>query len=173
MKRETSYSRLQILIHWLTAALIALQLLVNQEIEHDFDTFMDGDELQPSLLSYVHVAVGCTIFALVVLRLVVRYRTGVPPPHSSIPRVFVWAASFTHAALYGMLLVMPLTGFMAWFGHSELAAELHELGKIILILLLVAHIVGGFFEEFVLGNPSIQRITNARIKKQGQTETPQ
>jgi hypothetical protein len=46
-----------------------------------------------------------------------------------------------------------------------LAAELHELGKTLLILLLVAHIVGGFFEEFVPVNPSIQRITGGRMPR--------
>ena len=55
---------------------------------------------------------------------------------------------------------------LAWFGNnSDVAAEFHELGKIFLILLLVAHIIGGFFEQFVLGNPAIQRIIGAKLKK--------
>lgn len=170
MKGVEGYSRLQILIHWLTAALIAVQLLVNHQIERDFDNLMDGDGFQPSLLSYVHIAVGCTIFALAVVRLGVRYRTGVPPPNRGVPKLIIWVANLTHAALYGLLLVMPLTGFMAWFGHSEMAAEVHEFGKTILILLLIAHIVGGFFEEFVLGNPSIQRITGVKKKRGPKTE---
>jgi cytochrome b561 len=165
MRRAEGYSWLQILIHWLTAGLIAFQLLVNQQIERDFDNRMDGDGVEPSLLGYVHIAVGISILALGVLRLVVRYRTGVPLPNSDVPKIFVWAANVTHAALYGLLLAMPLTGLLAWFGHSDLAAELHELGKTLLILLLVAHIVGGFFEEFVLVNPSIQRITGGRMPR--------
>ena len=165
MKRAEDYSGLQILLHWLTAALIAWQLLVNRQIERDFDGYMDGDVLQPGLLTYVHIGVGLLIFALTVLRLVVRYRVGVPSPDSGVPRVFVWAANFTHSALYGMLMAMPLTGVMAWFGNSDVAAEFHELGKIFLILLLVAHIIGGFFEQFVLGNPAIQRIIGAKLKK--------
>jgi len=165
MKRVEGYSRLQILIHWVTAALIAFQLLVNRQIERDFDKHMDGDSLQTSLLTYAHIAGGLLIFALTVLRLAVWYRRGVPSAHGRVPKFFVWAAHLTHAALYGMLLAMPLAGAIAWFGRSDMAAEWHELGKTLLILLLVAHIIGGFFEEFLLGNPSIQRITGTEIKK--------
>ena len=123
MRRAEGYSWLQILIHWLTAGLIAFQLLVNDQIERDFDNRMDGDGLEPSLLGYVHIAVGISILALGILRLVVRYRMGVPFPHSDVPKIFVWTANVTHAALYGLLLAMPLTGLLAWFGHSDIGGR--------------------------------------------------
>ena len=53
---------------------------------------------------------------------------------------------------------MPLTGAVAWFGGFEISAEIHELGRLILIPLILLHIAGGLAEHFVFRNDTLMRM---------------
>jgi len=51
-----------------------------------------------------------------------------------------------------------VTGLVAWFGGVELSAELHELGRLVLIPAIGLHALGGLAEHFVFRNDSLRRM---------------
>lgn len=108
----------------------------------------------------IHESIGITLLVVTLFRLGWRWRHP-PPPAPPQPAVLRWAAGATHAALYGLLLTMPVVGLLAtnawgfplrWFGlvpvpspvgRSEawapLLTSLHGWMALALGLLLLAH----------------------------------
>jgi cytochrome b561 len=74
-----------------------------------------------------HKWFGVTIFLLAILRLAWRLANPVPQPPATMPLWQRRAAVASHAALYAMLLVMPLTG---WIMSSARNLPLVYLGLI-------------------------------------------
>lgn len=155
------YSGLQIVLHWVIAALVVIQLLVNDGIQDAFKERSDGGPFDGEIGAIVHIAIGLTIFALAGLRFAVRLWRGVPEAHSTNPPLVNLAGHAAHVLLYAFLFAMPLTGAVAWFTGLELSAELHELGRLILIPLIALHALGALGEHFVLKTNSLIRILKA------------
>jgi cytochrome b561 len=156
--RAKGYSRLQILLHWTMAALIIFQLLVNRGMQDAFDDMMDGDRIDSGYWAALHIAVGLAVLALAIVRVAIRLRRGASPPDPDHPVVLVWLSMATHLALYGFIFLIPLTGAFAWFGRSEISAEVHEWARLLLIPLILLHAVGAFVEQFVFHNGTITRM---------------
>jgi cytochrome b561 len=93
------------LLHWTMAALILFQL--------GFGLWMTRvpDLLQRFALTQVHKSLGVTIFALAVLR--VLWRAANPRPElPAMPPWQVHAAGVSHAILYLLMFLMPLSGWI-------------------------------------------------------------
>lgn len=154
-----SYSGLQIGLHWTIAALVIFQLLVNEGMSEAWDAKEDGESVGAYLSwAYLHIAVGVTVLLLAILRVIVRLRRGAPPVHRDKPLPLVWLAYATHLLLYGFILGMPLSGALAWFGGIEDSADLHELGKTLLLPLLAMHVAGALAEHFYFRNDTLMRM---------------
>lgn len=154
----SGYSALQIALHWTIAALVIFQLIVNEGMQDAFDDMMDGDRIEDGTWAIVHIAVGVTVLVLAVVRLGVRLTRGAPAPHDDKPAIINLVGYLTHLALYGFIFLMPLTGAIAWFGMNDLSAETHELGRLVLIPLILLHITGGFVEHFWFRNDTLVRM---------------
>ncbi|HEV2514205.1 MAG TPA: cytochrome b/b6 domain-containing protein [Devosia sp.] len=152
------YSLAQIVLHWTIAALVVVQLLVNEDIQDAFKDRTDGEPFEGETGALVHITVGLTILGLAALRLIIRFTRGVPEPHDTNPVVVNWLGHGAHVLLYAFLLAMPLTGAIAWFTGIELSAELHELGRLILIPLILLHALGALAEHYVFRTNSLARI---------------
>ena len=152
------YSALQIILHWTIAALVIFQLVVNEAMQDAFDDRIDGDRVEDFPGAALHIVVGLTVLALALIRVIVRLYRGAPPAHDDKPAILNWIGYATHALLYGFIFAMPLTGAVAWFGLSEGSAELHELGRLILIPLIGLHALGALAEHFVFRNDSLARM---------------
>jgi len=98
------YGRVAKWFHWLTALLIAVALPVGFVIDH----IKDDDKMPFYAL---HESAGVTLFVVVVLRLVWRWRFPPPPLDARIPRPMRAAAAGVHHALYALLLLQPVIGF--------------------------------------------------------------
>lgn len=104
---KTAYEPLLRWIHWITAILFIVAMLIG---------FYCG--LQPPGTSprrellEVHKSLGMTLLMLSVLRVVVRLATTVPPETSLLAPLVRLAARLNHWALYGLLFAMPVTGYM-------------------------------------------------------------
>lgn len=156
------------LIHWLTAALVLLLFVFGFWIV-DFEP---KDHAFKDELYDIHQSVGMTVWALVLLRIIVRVATGTPrlPPGTS--GVIRLAASLNHAALYLVLLVQPIIGLadtnawgfpLDWFGlfrvpspigkEPEAVAQslslLHWIVALALLTLLAIHIAGAAYHALV------------------------
>jgi cytochrome b561 len=159
MRTAASYSGLQIALHWTIAALVIFQLLVNDGMQAAWRAYSRGGEAGDTLgWAWLHVAVGVSILLLALLRVYVRLTRGVPPIHRDKPAALVWLAYATHLLLYGFIIVMPLTGALAWFGGIDASAEIHETGKLVLIPLVLLHAAGALAEHFYFRNDAFARM---------------
>ncbi len=155
------YSVLQIVLHWTIAALVIFQLLVNDDVQDAFKDRSDHEPFEGEIGALLHIGVGLTIFALAILRLAIRLWRGVPEPHSTNPPLVNFAGHAAHVLLYAFLFAMPLTGAIAWFTGLELSAELHELGRLILIPFIALHALGALAEHFIFRTNSLIRMLKA------------
>lgn len=157
------YSRLQIALHWIIAALILVQLTINSDMQQAFAQRIAGGTLPANFGAWFHAGVGTLILVLALLRLLVRTRRGVPSPPKGVHPLLNALSHGTHVLLYGFLFFMPITGALAWLAGIELAAVLHELGRLILIPAILLHIGGAIVEEVVLDNRVLRRMTRPEL----------
>ena len=101
------YGSLSIFMHWLMLALlIGVYACINLR-----ELYPKGSDLRDGLKMW-HFMLGLSVFALVWLRLAVRFVT--PSPHMS-PQIVAWQrhlAQLMHAALYVFLIIMPVLGWL-------------------------------------------------------------
>ena len=67
-------------------------------------------------------------------------------------------AHVTHWALYALMILLPIGGGMAWFGGVEFAAEVHGTIAPVLMFLIVLHVVGALYHQFVLKTNLMDRM---------------
>lgn len=161
MPQPKNYSTVQIVLHWTIAALVIFQLFVNQSMQHAFADRLDGDAVDDMDGALLHMVVGSTVLALALVRLVIRLVRGTPSPYPGTPAILNWLGHAVHILLYGFIFLMPLTGALAWFGGLELAAEGHELGRLILVPAIGLHVMGALAEHFVFRNDTLKRMLGA------------
>jgi cytochrome b561 len=115
---DDHYDRAAIALHWLTAALIAANLLLGLA--------MVPLPITPRKLEWYvwHKSIGITIFTLTSLRL--AWRAVRPHPHPvPMPAWQRRAAAASHALLYVLLLVIPVSG---WLYSSATGVQVSYLG---------------------------------------------
>jgi cytochrome b561 len=161
MPQPRGYSRIQIMLHWTIAALVIFQLFVNESVQHAFSDRLDGEKIDEIAGALLHIAVGIIILVLAAIRLSIRLVRGTPAAHADAPAMLRWLGIAVHILLYGFIFAMPLTGALAWFLGLEVAAELHELGRLILVPAVGLHILGALGEHFVFGNDTLKRMLRA------------
>lgn len=152
------YTRLQIRLHWVIFALIALQYLFHESIVAAWLAAKRGETVAFDPLVAGHVFGGIAILVLVLWRIWARVKFGAPPlPEEEAPAMQM-LAKLTHLGLYLMMLTLPFSGLAAWFGGIDAAAEAHEVMRLILLVLIVLHVVGALYHQFVLKTGLMQRM---------------
>jgi cytochrome b561 len=110
-----------ITLHWLTLVLIAGSYLTS-ELQEAFE-----DTPTEALIKDWHAMLGLTVLGLAVLRIAVRAVSRTPAIEPPPPRWQARIATLVHLALYGLMLLLPLTGWLmlnadgesvSWFGHA-------------------------------------------------------
>jgi cytochrome b561 len=93
------------LAHWASAALVIAALSLGaymvQFVQNPADRFD---------LTQTHKGIGVTVFALTVVRLCLRIAATAPKYELAPPLLL--AARATHVSLYGLLLLLPLSGWL-------------------------------------------------------------
>ena len=158
MPAPSGYSRIQIRLHWIIAFLIVLQFVLHEPIAKAWDAIEAGQEFTFSLLIPLHVFGGLLILALAAWRISVRAKRGAPALPEKEPAPLKIAAHITHFALYAMMVLMPVSGAVAWFGGQEGAADAHEAMKALLLLFFFLHVAGALFQQFVLKTNIMDRM---------------
>jgi cytochrome b561/polyisoprenoid-binding protein YceI len=107
------YSAVAVVLHWLTAAAIVVQLILALR--------MQGPRSPETFAVFqLHKSVGVTILALTVLRLAWRLTHRPPPEPATLAGWERRLAQLTHAGFYLLLVALPLTGWIM-VSASELA----------------------------------------------------
>ncbi|SFE80433.1 cytochrome b [Roseivivax sediminis] len=103
----TGYRRPARLFHWLVAALVLMM------IPAGFVMIQEGlPRPVGNTLFIFHKNVGVIVFLLVVLRLTYRLTHPAPPLPGSVPDWQRTVSGLSHWALYALVLVMPVLGYV-------------------------------------------------------------
>jgi len=122
-----AYGSVSMLFHWVTAAAFITSYVVvyyviwfvdpETSIKPPlFGTVPDEHRIVPIL--NIHWVLGVTIGSLAIARLAWRL-SGPHPAHVSTSRVENWAADAAHWALYGLLIAMPLSGYLTTYDPTN------------------------------------------------------
>ena len=149
------YAPRQIILHWAVVGLLLVQYLFNEPIGEAFDQWMREGQASMSAGVILHVLTGATILILVLWRIVLRRVSPAPPPAEGLPEKL---ATLVHAALYLVLILLPLSGSMAWFAGVEAAGETHEVLTSILLALAAIHVAGALYHQFVVKDDLMARM---------------
>lgn len=155
------YSRTQIILHWAIFLLIAFQYLNHEYIAETWKRLQAGEPTAFSPLVLSHVVAGLLVFALVLWRVALRLGRGAPALPAEEPAPLRLAARATHLGLYLLILLMPVTGALAWFRDLSAMAWLHETGRLALLALVLLHVCGALYQQFVLKTDVMGRMKRA------------
>jgi cytochrome b561 len=150
MQHPSHFTRTQIVLHWTVAVLVACQFLFSSGIERAWREFARG-RFEPedfTVAAAAHMASGMLILALVIWRLVLRYRHGAPAPDPAEPPALQFLAKAAHFALYALIIILPLSGFFGWVFGQSAPIRVHLIAKTILLPLIGLHVVGALVHHF-------------------------
>ncbi|NWG86968.1 MAG: cytochrome b [Hydrogenophilaceae bacterium] len=163
--KPTAYTRTAITLHWLLAGLILVALPLGLTMA---ELALSPTKLQ---LYAWHKWLGVTVFGLALVRVVWRLTHPAPPLPASLPAWQRTAAHGLHGLLYGLMLAIPLSGWLmssakgfqtVYLGLwpipdllakdealAETLATLHAWLNYSLIALLLAHVGAALKHHFV------------------------
>ena len=167
-------------LHWASAVLVIAAIGLGTYMVQ-----LVHDPAERFELTQTHKSIGIAVLALTLVRLCLRILTNAPNPDPAAPSVLL-AAKVTHAFLYGLLLVMPLSGWLMAtttpvrvptfvFGLVELpyplspdlttyriAHTIHVVSAIFLALLIVLHVATANIHAFVWRDRTLARMWSRR-----------
>ena len=115
------FSRAQMSLHWAVALLILFQLIFFDGMSKVWDTFSDTGVATLTTAASAHVIVPAA-------------PAGESAPMNRAGAVGRWA-------LYVLMLAMPITGLMTWFGGFTSLSGLHaDILQLLLILLIFVRV---------------------------------
>ncbi len=155
------YSRPQIALHWIAAVLIVAQFVLHDPIVAAWEAISKGEAPEVGLLVWWHLIGGSLILALVVWRLALRMKRGVPALPDKEAPLLKGLAHLTHWSLYALMFILPITGLATWFGENETADFIHTTLKLPLLVLVLLHFAAALFQQFVLRTGLINRMLRA------------
>ncbi len=133
----------------------------------------------------MHKSTGLLVLALVIARLGWRFYAGKPEPVPGTPSWQERIATVTHWLLYGLILLMPISGWLydsasglrpfRWYGLfdvpklsppdealRQLSHEMHEWGFWVLLALVVAHAGAAFYHHYFQRDATLTRMLPRR-----------
>jgi superoxide oxidase len=162
------YSTTMIVLHWTIAILILVAYFTAEGGRH-----VRADP--PTL----HFLSGFAVLLLVLPRLIMRLFVGAPPAPSHGALLDI-SAKLGHAALYLLMIFLPLSGWYAASklgvtvnilglklpslaapvqGYPGLIAELHENGGNLILILAGLHAAMALWHQFVLRDRTLERMS--------------
>jgi cytochrome b561 len=160
-------------LHWLVFALVAAQIIVGWTMPH-----IRPGVPQEGLVAW-HLSIGALLMLLVLLRLAWRVLRPTPLAAEMAPWERV-LATLTHAALYLLLIVIPVLGWAAagYFGYSvrlfgfipvpaladhtmrwaHEAGDIHDLLTNVLLGVVGLHVLAALWHYFVRRDRVLQRM---------------
>lgn len=167
----TGYSRLIVILHWVTALLILYILTIGHE------TMEQMPNSAPAKVDVMrtHLILGGTVLALTMLRVAVKWLNPVPPAAATGNRWIDRAVTASHFTLYGLVLLIGISGvvlasqsglFDAIFEGGALPPsfdayvprQVHEvLGKVLLVLVGL-HVLAALYHQFIVRDDLFRRM---------------
>jgi cytochrome b561 len=162
--RPASYAKGQKILHALIGAIV---LFIMFPLGLWISFFEPADEQFKLWLYNIHESFGVIIFILCLCLLIARWLWPTPAWPEHMPNNMRRLAQFIHSLMYALMLIMPITGFLAtnaWgfplqlfnhlalpspIGHDESRAKIlsamHDIGALTLSLCLGLHVLGALY----------------------------
>jgi cytochrome b561 len=110
------YTRTAIVLHWTIAALIAITVLLGLTVDALPDAW-----IRPAI--DLHKSFGLTVLGLVLIRILWRLSHAAPPLPSEYRRLERAGAHVAHVLLYGLILLLPISGWLHDSAFKDAAAH--------------------------------------------------
>ena len=158
MSSLKGYSRVQIGLHWAIAALIIFQLIFGESMGDVWRAFETTGDATLTTAAWAHILVGIAVLALLIWRIELRLMRGVPDEPATSSAMMVKASLIVHWVLYAVMFLAPITGLVAWYGGVAVVAEVHELLKPVLIVLIAGHFAAALWHQVWLKDNLMERM---------------
>ena len=168
-------------LHWIVAGAVFIALASAIQAVYNSPMGAMGQRRSYFLL---HAYAGLLVLGLVVARLTFRALVPWPRAAERTPRILEWTASLTHWALYGLMLLIPLTGWIvassagccigvpglpdinqlalgtagARPANPAVAYSLHRVLPWLLLGLILVHVAGALFHHFIARDETLTRM---------------
>ncbi len=179
---STRYGAVSQLLHWVIVALVAIQVVLG----------FTGAELPVGIERLItlarHKSLGMTILALMLARLAWRLANPVPDLPAQMPALERRLARIAHWLFYGLLLTLPVVGWIAssasnltvsWFGLftfpdlvdtdpvlAKQAKAVHAVLARGLLALIALHAGAALRHHFLLRDDVLRRMLPHRSRRQ-------
>lgn len=153
------YSRTQILLHWAVALLVLFNLIFSDAMSELWDQIEETGPTPTTTGAWAHIIAGSAVLAFVAWRLVLRFTRGVPHAPAGTNRLLKLAGDAGHIVLYALMIALPVTGLLAFFGGFEDLGEVHaEVLKSALWALIALHVLAALYHHFFLKDGLLNRM---------------
>jgi len=173
-KLDHRYSGVARLFHWLTVGLLIAQFAIAWTMPHI------GRGSVPIGLIGWHLTLGLAIGVVTIARLGWRLISPPPSAPASLPPALANLSRTTHWLLYGLLIILPLLGWInanarGWslkllgavplpqlvaegspFGRAM--GDVHSTIAIVFLAVVGLHVAGAFYHAFVLKDGTMRRM---------------
>ena len=173
-RAERGYTAIARVFHWATAALVLVMIPIG--------IVMANTNVGPAqdTLYHLHRSIGAVLLPLVLTRLLYRMSHPPPPLPASVAAGQRRIAHVTHWALYGLLLLQAVVGWIATSAYrapilvfwlfelppiwpvdrpfSETLFTVHRVIGFALLVLIVLHIAAALFHHVVLKDAVLRRM---------------
>lgn len=172
------YSGVARFLHWLTVLLVLVMVTSGLVMVYRGKGLNIWDDLTNTLYSG-HKALGLVVLAVVILRLLYRFTKGAPGEEPSLAFVHVFASHATHWLIYGLLLALPILGWIgismfpalgtlgglqipALTGPDKAMSEevlwLHRTLAYVLIVMIAMHVGAALYHHVIRGDNVLRRM---------------
>jgi cytochrome b561 len=163
--------------HWLTAALVLTSIPIGITMAN-----ADLGSAVEDPLYHLHRSIGALVLMITVVRLVYRLLHPAPPLPADTPPIQRIAARATHWALYVLLIVQPIMGWIATSAYrapvlffwlfelppiwkedrpfSEAMFTVHRSIGIVVAALICIHIAAALYHHFILKDYVLKRMVS-------------
>ena len=173
--QKTDYSVAQKMVHWLMALVIMFDLFVAQKFG---DVMTEADRFESRS---DHATVGTVVALLLLIRIYLRWKHGVPVLPETMPNWQKQLAHLAHWGLYILILGLVTTGILSAMNASSVVAPfglftygdgtgdaatflfirgLHEFATNAIIALIAVHIVAALYHGIFVRDG----VTSAMLK---------
>jgi len=180
LNTKERYGTLLIALHWLTFwVMVAMFACVEL---HEY--YPKGSQMRSDLMTW-HFQLGLTVLALVLVRLVVKVKGPDPEIKPALTRLQFLAAKAMHLALYLIMVVMPIAGFIGrtlagkttyFFGialplllskNEDLAENIFDIHGLVgntAYFLIAAHVIAALYHHYAQHDNTLTRMLPERKK---------
>lgn len=184
MTATAKYTKTAMMLHWVIAILIAINVILGLTADYFPDSFV-----RPVI--DLHKSIGITVLGLALMRLLWRATHNPPPLPGSYPGWERLSAHLAHGALYLLIFALPISGWLHDSAFKDAAAHptylyglvywprigsiadldpvtketMHSLFFVVhqsfgyaLYALFVLHVAGALKHQFLDREPELQRM---------------